>query len=106
VGCPNAECGIWMHDQCLIDDALIQRYRQLVLGNVPELKRLKEYVETRTATSKKKGRQLEPPWAGQLEATLDSKTSPTKSVVRDIKYPHNVPREQDLVCLRCKRVLD
>jgi hypothetical protein len=107
VACSNPDCGIWLHDDCLLDDALSGSYHQKILNDASELKRLNEYIEFKKLTStKKKSRQPPCPWTGKLEAVLDVKNTPARAIVSDITDPNKDPWEYDLACLKCKSSLD
>ncbi|KAI9828693.1 MAG: hypothetical protein M1832_001796 [Thelocarpon impressellum] len=87
IGCSNPECGRWLHDECILKDALAKAYRRVAPAS--------PHVNGKSGKpGRKKSKAVSSPWEGRLEARIEehSESGTPKIVITDLESK-DVPEE-------------
>ncbi|KAI9842032.1 MAG: hypothetical protein M1837_007528 [Sclerophora amabilis] len=113
LGCSNPKCQIWLHEECLVEDALANTYDRIynaIPNGKPNMKP-KGKRETENGAS---GGIAQRPWVGLFEAQIKHDRDDPIVVITDLRNPqvvaHNKPGsknnsttwEETVVCLKCR----
>ena len=107
VKCTNAECGRWLHDDCIREDALKKTYIRLI-GEIPEEGPNETKKTGRKSGTPRKAAQASTVWKGKFEAKIDSKEEEDttgKIIITDIREAEPERWEEDMLCLACHEPL-
>lgn len=108
VKCANPECGRWLHEDCIREDALRRTYVRLI-GEISE-----DEPSTETKKDRRKSgtpRRTAPPppvWKGKFEAKIKSREeedTASKLTITDVREEEPVSWEEDMQCLACHEPL-
>ena len=98
--CENPSCKVWLHEQCIIDDALIKTYKRLVEDTSSA------EPDTNGAGSKTNGKKVKPSrklWEGKFTAQLNpaGDSEPTTVTITDLRPDGQGTWSERIPCPKC-----
>jgi hypothetical protein len=103
--CENASCKVWLHEQCIIDDALTKAYKRLIEDNSSV------EPDTNGVAVKTNGKKTKPGhkvWHGKFKAKLSpgGKKGPTTISITDLRADGQNAWTERIPCPKCGTLLE